>query len=401
MAVTNHTRLPKHAVVADKIRLRIRQGAYAPGVALPGRRQLATEYDAAPLTIQTAVDELVAEGLLRTENGRGTYVAGSQVDVVFGEASAKPLGLVGILARAWGDNWDVSGGDNPASVKAAERLIGNLGGASVCVNLHRRDNSLIPLVEGMHVLREKGVSGILVVNEDQRVPIEACLADPLLASIPTVFAVGQDLALPVSTAYYDNVHWGELAAQHLLDQGCRRLLMFSPYGCSWALDRARGVRTAVQRHGLPHDALVSMIGDLTTSDGIHLALVGDEAYYRAGLSMARALIADGISFDGVVAANDHIALGLRDVLQEAGIVAGRDYALIGFDDKSSARLAGLTSMQLPAERLGRRAAEVLARLIRGERGPINVRVGAHVIARESTAVAFGASRSVVFASRSK
>jgi DNA-binding transcriptional regulator YhcF (GntR family) len=61
--------------VALSIRERILGGHYKPGAMLPGRRALAAEYEVAPLTIEQAFKNLQGEGLVRSENGRGTFVS--------------------------------------------------------------------------------------------------------------------------------------------------------------------------------------------------------------------------------------------------------------------------------------------------------------------------------------
>jgi DNA-binding LacI/PurR family transcriptional regulator len=379
-------KIAKHRLVADKIRLRINEGSYRPGVSLPGRRQLATEYDAAPLTIQTAIDELVAEGLLRTETGRGTFVAEIGRSEQASHRPTPEMGLVGLLARAWMDNWDEPLNDNTLIVKSAERAVARAGGASTCQNLHRRDGSRMRIMEGVRLLVDKGVSGIVVVNEDIRAQVEELVASPEFQSVPFVFAVGQDLALPLSSAYYDNVHWGEIAAQHLIDRGCRRLLFFSPFNIGWAIDRASGARDVVVREKGRSVTLDSIIGECSVGNGFDKEYFSTENYLRISTAYASEHLSEIQGYDGVICANDPVAIAFREVIERAGQRAGTDYALIGFDDTGEARSAGLTSLQRPADRLGRLAVELLARLQRGEEGPVNTRVAAHVIARETTNV---------------
>lgn len=52
----------------------ILSGIYPPGSRLPGSRQLSAELGASRMTLQTAVQQLVAEGLLITRPGSGIYV---------------------------------------------------------------------------------------------------------------------------------------------------------------------------------------------------------------------------------------------------------------------------------------------------------------------------------------
>jgi GntR family transcriptional regulator len=58
--------------VAALIRERIETGEYGPR--LPSYMAIAHELDVAPMTVQRAIRELVAEGLVVTRPGRGTFV---------------------------------------------------------------------------------------------------------------------------------------------------------------------------------------------------------------------------------------------------------------------------------------------------------------------------------------
>lgn len=57
-------------------------GRLRPGDKLTSQRELAQQLVIAPLTVKKAYDELEREGLIRTERGRGTFIAkaASQLD---------------------------------------------------------------------------------------------------------------------------------------------------------------------------------------------------------------------------------------------------------------------------------------------------------------------------------
>jgi GntR family transcriptional regulator len=67
-------RSPRYVVVAAELRHRIRAGAIPPGSLLPSEPQLIAEFGDSRGTIRDALALLRAEGLLVTEQGRGTYV---------------------------------------------------------------------------------------------------------------------------------------------------------------------------------------------------------------------------------------------------------------------------------------------------------------------------------------
>ncbi|HEY3957938.1 MAG TPA: winged helix-turn-helix domain-containing protein [Streptosporangiaceae bacterium] len=64
-------------VMAD-LRRQIREGKLLPGEQLPSLDRLAAEHGVSRATVQRAVRELVAEGLLETRARWGTFVAQPQ-----------------------------------------------------------------------------------------------------------------------------------------------------------------------------------------------------------------------------------------------------------------------------------------------------------------------------------
>jgi GntR family transcriptional regulator len=65
---------PAYLVVADLLRERIATGEFVPGAQLPTGRELAEEYDVAPNTVLSAIRQLRDEGLVISQQGRGTFV---------------------------------------------------------------------------------------------------------------------------------------------------------------------------------------------------------------------------------------------------------------------------------------------------------------------------------------
>lgn len=61
--------------VADHVRLRILREQLKRGAPLPSYRELAAELGVAYLTVKRGIDELVAEGVIHQQHGRGTFVA--------------------------------------------------------------------------------------------------------------------------------------------------------------------------------------------------------------------------------------------------------------------------------------------------------------------------------------
>ncbi|MFG1820394.1 GntR family transcriptional regulator [Kribbella sp. NPDC049174] len=68
---------PSYVQIADGIRHAIQSGDLAAGTKLPSGRDLAKEWGVAVMTAQKAVDQLRAEGLVHSQQGRGVFVAAS------------------------------------------------------------------------------------------------------------------------------------------------------------------------------------------------------------------------------------------------------------------------------------------------------------------------------------
>lgn len=66
--------LPKYRQIVEDLRVRIRAGEYAPGGQLPSLSKLMAKHGVAGGTVDKAIAILEAEGLVRSEHGKGTFV---------------------------------------------------------------------------------------------------------------------------------------------------------------------------------------------------------------------------------------------------------------------------------------------------------------------------------------
>jgi LacI family transcriptional regulator len=169
-----------------------------------------------------------------------------------------------------------------------------------------------------------------------------------------------------------------LAVRHLLDQGHRRIAFLngSPQFSSSG-DRLQGYRQAMREAGLEPGG--------TDASLAHLYYEGN--YSRtSGYRAAARIYEHRHEIDAVFAANDRMAIGLMQGLRELGWEAGRDLAVVGYDNSDAARVTDppLTSVAVPFYEMGSLAAEQLLARVSGESaGTFQVKVDTELVIRQS------------------
>lgn len=81
-SVSDESDKPKYEQLKTQIRSAVYSGELAVGQPLPSLRRLAAELGVSVLTVSRAYDELADEGIIRNEQGKGSFVADRSGEVL-------------------------------------------------------------------------------------------------------------------------------------------------------------------------------------------------------------------------------------------------------------------------------------------------------------------------------
>jgi len=214
------------------------------------------------------------------------------------------------------------------------------------------------------------VAGLLIISLSISDAEVAALARD---ELPAVLVDATHPGLP--RVVIDNVRGGELAAEHLLARGHRRIGFVgdhpdNPYGFTSSEDRRLGFQAALGRAGVSYDHA--------------LERVGSHGREPAG-ELAQTLLLLPEPPTAIFAASDLQAIGVLKAAERLGVRVPEQLAVIGFDDVDLAEIVGLTTIHQPLREGGALAADLLLAAIEdGPGAPVETSQALSVIERRTT-----------------
>jgi DNA-binding LacI/PurR family transcriptional regulator len=203
-----------------------------------------------------------------------------------------------------------------------------------------------------------GVRGVVVISSlvDERHFEAAVRRGLVMVSYDRRATPG--VASAIDHVSVDNFEAAQLAAQHLIANGHRRLAFATASGQTMSRsEKIRGFYAAAEAAGMHRAAQVI--------DGSTHSEYGDSEMADVGRLLAARIAAQRVRPTGVVAVNDMLAFGLLAGFREAGLSVPRDVSVIGMDGLylSSLTSPGLTTVSLPVSEMARTMVErLIARL---------------------------------------
>ena len=176
----------------------------------------------------------------------------------------------------------------------------------------------------------------------------------------------------IDSIFIDNAQSALTATNHLIELGCTRIVHVTGPDVGHSFQRLEGYREALAKAGLRYEETLVAHGDFSPI---------------SGYKKIHALLQSGISFDGVFAANDQMAVGALRALDIAGINVPEQVKVVGFDNTFIASIVNpsLTTISVPNYDMGVHAAKLLLdRIHHPEKKAAAITLDYELIIRRST-----------------
>lgn len=202
--------------------------------------------------------------------------------------------------------------------------------------------------EAYRKLLSEQVEGIIYVASHER-KIDVLPASP---QVPMIVAYGYTDKKSIPSVIVKDTGGAEKMTEYLIACGHKEIGLIAGKKDSYHTQaRLEGYQKALFEHKILFDPKMVVYGDWER---------------ESGYESAEQLLKQGVT--AIFAMNDYMAGGVYDLLQEKGLVPGKDIAVAGFDNREMASFIRpqLTTMGLPLHDIGYTASEVMLHLLKKE-----------------------------------
>ncbi|MBI3829045.1 MAG: GntR family transcriptional regulator [Planctomycetes bacterium] len=329
--------IPKYRQLAEQLEEQIRSGRGEIGKRFLSEREIIRQSGVSIITVRQALDTLSRKGLLRREPGIGTFLvrrepAASEVKqvglIVFGLAEEMRAGY-GFIYSEW-----------MKSLLAELKLAGHrLELLDIVPDEDPRQRLKAYVDEAPRWGGFVFGAGFPYMKDALKQMVERRIPHVVLDDFPWV---------PEANAVYaDHIRAGELAAEHLLALGHRRIA----FSGNLEEFRFQGFRNALQRAGLPLDSAL-YVEDLSR---------GMVSASENGARAAQKVFGLADRPTAIFCTNDARALGVLRVAREHGLCVPQELSIVGVDEMPEAAASELpmSTVRWPWTEMGRRGAQAL------------------------------------------
>ncbi|MEU0565084.1 GntR family transcriptional regulator [Nonomuraea sp. NPDC005983] len=347
MTETGDIQEPLYQQVKRDLVAAISRGEYVPDEPFISQREVCERFGVSTTTAVRALNELVTEGYLVRQRGRGTFVAERQAS----PPAARERSIAYIMHGHGPHNSDIIDGIE-----------------SVCAELGYR--MFLSNTKGSAALQEKALrqaldthaGGVALYPVDSH-PDSPALSELRSRGVPVVMLDRYYPEVPSDAVLFDNYAVGYRLTEYLIGQGHRRITaLWDATDCTSVQERLTGHVQSLREHGIP---IAPELTALTT----YLRLPDERRR-----EMLAGLLDRAQPPTVLLCANGYVLAHAATDLTAMGVEVPGQVELAGMDDAGPFDLLPLTvaAAHLPSREMGERAMRLLAERIDRAGQPLEV-----------------------------
>ncbi|WP_256758946.1 GntR family transcriptional regulator [Cohnella sp. WQ 127256] len=328
---------PKYLQLKEEILSWIASGRYRPGDKLPSENELAEQFSLSRQTVRQSIGELVQEGWLAREQGKGTFVNRKSAERRISSGNR----TVGLITTS------ISDYIFPSIVRGVEAALKDKGYRLL---LSSTDNRKDRERECLEIMLSHSVCALIVEptksaegnpNFDNYLAIED-------HGIPMLMINESYPDLDCPSVRVDDDAGGLMAASYVLELGHQRIAGFFKTDDLQGVRRMKGFIRACREHHI-------------SPDGGKIVRYSTEDKSERPQQMLRELLLSDEPPTAIVCYNDQLAVSMLDTVRDLGLRIPEDLSVIGYDDSflATATEIKLTTIEHPKSGLGEHAANLL------------------------------------------
>jgi len=349
----------KSGGLKEKLLERINSGCYKSGGRIESVRDLAIKFQVSKHTAERALSNLVTEGYLYQEQGRGTFFSGNQ---------QKPSKAAGtrLLALHTGI----------PEINSGEFINDIIRGCCQAAT----ENQLQMMVyyqdtfeKNLASMRLEDLAGLIMYYHPEHHSLEYLRK---ISQTTKLVLVNNDCpGLNSSFVALDNEKAGRMITDYLIEKGHRDIGFISwPADVTSIQERLTGYKISLAAHSIK-----------VSNDLISFSLKDDQENYYNTDSCVKKILKGNKKTSAIICINDGIATSLSKYLRKNGIRVPDDIAVTGFGDSVLARFAEvpLTVVEQSGYDMGYAAGKIITDRENSEKEIKRIILEPSIISRES------------------
>lgn len=340
----------KYSMVREHILSKILDGTFTPNQKISSESEFMKQFGVSRHTIRLAIGDLVSQGYLYREQGAGTFCANrSSGEVPLNGANPKNIAIMTTY---------ISDYIFPSIIRGAESYLSKNG---YQVSLFSTNND--------HEKEKYFLEKILTQNFDGLIvePTKSSVSNPNInyylnlerSNTPYIMINSYYDELEPLSLTVDDEKGGFIQAEHLIKLGHKNIVGFFKTDDMQGTKRMKGYLKSHREN-----KVIINPNNIVTYNTDDKSIKPREALIK----LLELPVEDRPT--AIVCYNDALAIELLDVLRDKDLDVPNDISIVGYDDSFLAKVSEvkLTTVSHPLSDMGRKSAEMILGLIKGESG---------------------------------